>query len=361
MVLADNGTYYLRAKIAGKLIWRSLDTDVFTTAKLRLPDKLKEVRDSMPSVTTKQAAGSPKMTVKEAYKMYEADVQADPRLKPTTKKFRLRFATTIDRTWQQLWDMEVRKVSETDCKDYLNRYENGASKYQPPRAKRISVSGDSPTSVNNLIAFLRHVFDKAIGAQVISKNPAANLKKKPAKKKLLHLPNKSQFDAMVARIRSIPGKGRIAADLMQGLAYSGMRVGESRKLRWNHLDFERGMLTIPGEKTADSARIIPMTAAFKAHVEVLKAHRNGVKPDGRVFEAGSCERSLKHACKALNVQHMTHHDLRHYFATTCIEAGVDIPTVALWLGHKDGGALAMRTYGHIRPSHSIEAAKKVKF
>jgi len=36
---------------------------------------------------------------------------------------------------------------------------------------------------------------------------------------------------------------------------------------------------------------------------------------------------------------ITHHDLRHLFATTCIEAGVDIPTVSRWLGHQDGGAL----------------------
>jgi len=35
--------------------------------------------------------------------------------------------------------------------------------------------------------------------------------------------------------------------------------------------------------------------------------------------------------------------LRHLFATRCIESGVDIPTVSRWLGHKDGGALAMKS------------------
>jgi hypothetical protein len=40
---------------------------------------------------------------------------------------------------------------------------------------------------------------------------------------------------------------------------------------------------------------------------------------------------------------------------------VDVPTVAKWLGHSDGGALAMKTYGHVRLHHSVEAAKKVKF
>ena len=48
-------------------------------------------------------------------------------------------------------------------------------------------------------------------------------------------------------------------------------------------------------------------------------------------------------------------------ATRCIESGVDIPTVSRWLGHKDGGALAMKTYGHLRREHSIAQAQRVTF
>ena len=55
-----------------------------------------------------------------------------------------------------------------------------------------------------------------------------------------------------------------------------------------------------------------------------------------------------------------HHDLRHLFATICIESGVDIPTVSRWLGHQDGGALAMKTYGHLRDEHSIAQAKPAR-
>ena len=46
---------------------------------------------------------------------------------------------------------------------------------------------------------------------------------------------------------------------------------------------------------------------------------------------------------------------------TIIELGVDIPTVSRWLGHKDGGALAMKVYGHLRDHHSVEMAQKVTF
>jgi len=64
---------------------------------------------------------------------------------------------------------------------------------------------------------------------------------------------------------------------------------------------------------------------------------------------------------SLQALKLTHHDLRHLFATRCIESGVDIPTVSRWLGHKDGGALAMKTYGHLRNEHSQAMAQKVKF
>jgi len=61
------------------------------------------------------------------------------------------------------------------------------------------------------------------------------------------------------------------------------------------------------------------------------------------------------------MERITHHDLRHLFATRCIESGVDIPRVARWLGHKDGGVLAMRVYGHLRDQHSAAMAKRVTF
>jgi integrase len=56
-----------------------------------------------------------------------------------------------------------------------------------------------------------------------------------------------------------------------------------------------------------------------------------------------------------------HHSLRRYFATCAIESGVDIPTVARWLGHKDGGALLMKTCSHLQQAHSLEQIKRVSF
>jgi integrase len=73
------------------------------------------------------------------------------------------------------------------------------------------------------------------------------------------------------------------------------------------------------------------------------------------------QKAMDAACAKLSIVRITHHDLRHLFATICIESGLDIPTVSRWLGHKDGGALAMKTYGHFRAEHSAAQALKVSF
>jgi len=47
---ASNGNYYGRIKVGGKIIRETLDTDVWTTAKLRLTDFLKKHGEARPTV-----------------------------------------------------------------------------------------------------------------------------------------------------------------------------------------------------------------------------------------------------------------------------------------------------------------------
>ena len=93
----------------------------------------------------------------------------------------------------------------------------------------------------------------------------------------------------------------------------------------------------------------------------LRARQETIEPQARVMPIGECQTSMNRAAKLVGMARITHHDLRHLFATRCIESGVDIPTVSRWLGHKDGGALAMKVYGHLRDAHSSAMAQKVTF
>ena len=49
--------------------------------------------------------------------------------------------------------------------------------------------------------------------------------------------------------------------------------------------------------------------------------------------------------------------MRHLFASSLIAAGVDVRTVAEYLGHSDGGALVLKTYSHLMPDSEDRAAE----
>jgi len=104
-----------------------------------------------------------------------------------------------------------------------------------------------------------------------------------------------------------------------------------------------------------------MNAAMITLLKRVRAERADESGNATVMRVQECQKAMERACKDLGLDRITHHDLRHFFATSCIEAGIDIPTVSRWLGHKDGGALAMRVYGHLRDQHSQAMAQKVTF
>src|SRR5690606_28552813 len=124
------------------------------------------------------------------------------RLKPRAKEFRLRSEFTLRRTWPEIFDRELRRVTPESCNDWLRNFENGGSHYRAPRAKGITRQGNSPTTVNAAIAFLRHVFAVGVQGGILYQTPALELERRKPNRKLLRLPNKSQFAALVSTIRS---------------------------------------------------------------------------------------------------------------------------------------------------------------
>jgi len=106
---------------------------------------------------------------------------------------------------------------------------------------------------------------------------------------------------------------------------------------------------------------VPMIPEMRRLLLRLRGENNDAPPGESVMQVKECQKAMDRAAKQINMPRITHHDLRHLFATMCIESGVDIPTVSRWLGHKDGGALAMKVYGHLRDHHSVAMAQRVSF
>ena len=157
---------------------------------------------------------------------------------------------------------------------------------------------------------------------------------------------------------------RNCADFAAGLAFTGLRKDEANALEWRDVDFDAGEIVVRGDATTGTKnwelRRVPLIPDARALFERMRADRSK-RLDAKVFAVRESQKALDRACQKVRADRITHHDLRHLFATRCIESGVDIPTVSRWLGHKDGGALAMKTYAHLRREHSIAQAAKVRF
>lgn len=227
----------------------------------------------------------------------------------------------------------------------------------------------APQTMAHELNAMRAVFDYAVKLGLMLSNPAKDIKRRKVIQQPIVIPTKEQFKKLVATIRESDGRtgsqrqAKNGADLVELLAYSGCRVHEAVSIQWADVDFDKGSVRVTGGERGTKnheARTIPMTDALRLLLTRLKAERDTNKEDF-VSQIDSAKKCLQTACKKLQYPQFTHHDFRHFFATTCIESGVDIPTVSRWLGHKDGGALAMKIYGHLRQEHSFAVIKRVAF
>lgn len=261
-------------------------------------------------------------------------------------------------------------MTEAQCrqwaKEYLNSKRAAGHNWKTKAKRTISAS-----RFDNTVDTLRHILDIATEHGVILSNPANTIGKVTPKQKSMRIPTREQFVLLVQEIRSAGGAvSHCSADLVEFLAYTGCRIEEARWVLWSHMDQSRGVLEIWGDPDTATknglARRIPIIKPLSVLLGDLVRHpRLPRSPERRkgefVLAVTECQKAIDRACERLKIQRFTHHDLRHLFATRCIESGVDIPTVSRWLGHKDGGALAMKTYGHLRDEHSQTMAAKVSF
>jgi integrase len=347
LVRHKSGGYYARAFGSGKEVWKSLKTSHFSVAQAKLSEFLKEHRERS---SNGNGGVSAKMTFGEAAAIHLRNLDDNLRIKPSTRDYWRRRLLALIKSWSRLDETEIRRITQTDCKGWASIYCKKAS----------------PTNYNNTIALLRHILAIGIENGVLYSNPAAGLKRAAIRQKEIVLPSIDKFNALLAEMRNARSRySPHCANFAAGLAFTGCRVGEAREISWRDVDFELGEIVVRGDATTGTKnwelRRVPLIPDARALLQRMRNERPGESLDAKVFRVRECQKALDRACKKVGADRITHHDLRHLFATRCIESGVDIPTVSRWLGHKDGGALAMKTYGHLRREHSIAQAKRVTF
>jgi integrase len=347
LVRHKSGRYYARAFAGGKEVWRALKTSHFSVAEARLAEFLKEHRERRSNGNGEVSA---KMTFGEAAAIHLRNLDDNVRIKPRTRDYWRECLAALQKSWPGLNETEVRKITQADCKKWGSGYAKTAS----------------ATRYNNTVSVLRHVVDVAVECGVVYRNAAAAVKRTAVRSKQISLPTIDRFNALIDEMRAGHSRDSInCADLAAGLAFTGCRIGEAREIAWRDVDFDSGEIVVRGDAETGTKnwelRRVPLIPDARALFQRMQSERPGESLDAKVFRVGECQKALDRACKKVGADRITHHDLRHLFATRCIESGVDIPTVSRWLGHKDGGALAMKTYGHLRREHSIAQAQKVSF
>ena len=341
-----SGCYYARLRVGGKLIWRSLETDSHTVAKLKLRDVENEERSCL---EVEQRVLGRDASFGDALAIFEAALEANPQLKAGAKLYRRKCIAALLKSWPSLKNSRLAKLTKAECEAWAGTF-----------AKRYS-----PTVFNNTLGTLRMVLDIGVKNGIRYRNPADDVRRRRVGLRTLVLPSKEQFNAFVQAVASAGGgKSRGCAHLVQFLAFGGMRKQEAANVVWGDCDFTRRQIHVRVSKNGEP-RFIPMIPEMEALLlrllEESSTPLSGPNESAPVMVHKECQKAMDRAAERVGMTRITHHDLRHLFATRCIESGVDIPTVSRWLGHKDGGALAMKVYGHLRDAHSQAMAAKVSF
>jgi integrase len=352
-----SGRYYARFWRDSKPKWIALKTDIYAVAKVRIDKERKAFNSVTETVRTVETGAA---TVEKCARAYLDKVADKVSIKETTALYYRQIVQAILESWPELKTAKPKDISKRNLESWAKRF---SSQYSPQR-------------FNNSVDVLRRIFQIAVEQGALHQNPADSLEKVRINRKHIELPSPDEFAAIVKSVRgSGSGWSEPCADLIEFLAFTGCRITEAKNVRWD--DVKPDGIWIHGNETGTKnkeSRFLQMNPRLESLIADLRAnprYRRAQRDAEYLLAVSECQRAIDSACKRLNakaaesglpsIKRFTHHSLRHLFITRCIESGVDIPTIAKWVGHKDGGALLMKTYSHLLKEHSQAMAAKLVF
>ena len=137
---------------------------------------------------------------------------------------------------------------------------------------------------------------------------------------------------------------------------AGLRLSEATNLKVQHIDGDRGQLHIAGAKGSKD-RFVPASPRL---LQELRRYWKVGRPSNYLFpgktpdvplSSTTIQKAMKLAvAKAhINKSNVTPHTLRHSWATSMLEAGVDLLTISKILGH--ASFVTTMVYLHVRRQH----------
>ena len=353
-IFSLNGTYYARFEHLGKPIRKSLKTKNYNAAISALKDIQLHLRID-PQIARTTFGG-----IMESYLAWLAKQKSDDEIGQSTVDYKMELIDAIRTTFK---DFNITCLDDLSAKGSIDK-SNTMSLADWASIHRAKYSATRTNGAMTVMReLLRLAVDKKCMSQEVADAALRGLKFKPvkySKKRLeLKLPKEDQLVALRNEVYlRCASQGSCGGWLFDFLLFSGARIDSANHVHWSDIDWAENKLTF--RKAKYQQYDIPLFPQLRELLERIKRERPG-KPDSLVLPVKSLHTALTNACKKMGLQHLSHHDLRHIFATKSIKSGVDIPTVAGWLGHSDGGRTCMMVYGHACTDHSKQMASKMQF
>lgn len=323
-----NAVYYGLFKHRGKQIRRSLETSDMEFARRKLKALRNDLELTDPTLVSRMLDAH---TLRFLPALFGAS---------SSQKNTQRSIEKLLTDWKG-GSRTISKIRTGDCSIWLARY-----------------SSRKPATLNQMISDARRFFDLAVSDGVIPRSPMDGIKYQKRSKPTKLTPTSEQFKAIVADLRSQSSNGHgseNSADFVELSGVLGLGQAELTAIQRQHINLSLGTIQVFRRKTQHSF-IVPIYFAARPIIGRRLAAMSP-EPTARLLPYDDCKKGLDAACRRLGFPHFEPRSLRRYFITNAIRAGVDVATVAAWQGHRDGGALVLKTYGdEVRLDHSLKMA-----
>jgi site-specific recombinase XerD len=216
-------------------------------------------------------------------------------------------------------------------------------------------AGRKPATLNHYRSMLSLIFSLAIRNGKLDGNPARGVRRKIENNERVRYLEEIEEEALRTVIRDRCPEREPEFDLS---LHTGMRRGEQYKLRWEDVDLERQMITIPISKHGKLRHIPINSVAREALTDLARLRKKGnphVVPGRTRIRKKDQRRWFENAVEEAGLENFRWHDLRHTFASRLIEAGVHLRVVQELLGHRTI-AMTLR-YTHVANARLQDAVQ----
>jgi site-specific recombinase XerD len=214
----------------------------------------------------------------------------------------------------------------------------------------------SPATVNRELAFLKRVFQVAIGDGYADINPVRAVKMFKENNKRVRFLSETEEERLHAQLSQSDWS------LVEFALQTGLRQAEQFHLRWENIDFPSRTVTVTRSKSGELRRVrmndtvtrlLRDLAAYARGPWVFPSRTRETSRDSQNF----LHRSFLPALKRAGIENFRWHDLRHTFASRLVMAGVDLRTVQELMGHHSI-EMTLR-YAHLSPEHQLDAVRRL--